>query len=199
MTVKIPDSWNEVTVGQYQELCQTSKDLDTVSILLDQDPEEVRKFDSASMGKIVSHLGWVKQLPDDKKYNAFVEVNGKEYRLIENLNSFTLGEWIDMEEYLNDFKTNIHLILAMLYRDRPGYDTEDNRERAELFRDNMMIGDVYGCFVFFSLVAAKSMTTIQHTLLQQTQTRMKHLKKDVKDLLKKKHLKNGVGTLMPTD
>lgn len=191
--IKVPDSWKEVTVGQYQELTEAKKDVDIISILLDEDPEDIKKWDGVSMGKVLSHLEWTKKLPDNH-YNRVIEIEGTKYNLVENLNGFSGGEWFDMEEYLSDFNGNLHLILAMLYRDNKEYDAEKVKDRAELFRDKLMIGDVNGCFVFFSHVARLSTITIQDCLIRQSLTRMKQQRKEGRGSKKKRLQRSGTGT-----
>lgn len=198
MIAKVPDSWDEVSVGQYQELANASKDYDLISILLDEDPEEVRKLDADSIARLLSHLSWIKKLPSEKTYNAFIEIDGVEYRLIENLNKFSIGEWSDIEDYYTDFKGNLHHILAMLYRDTPEYDTVSCRKRAELFKEKMMIGHVYGSFVFFSHVVKKSSNVIPLFSIQMSRQIMSQNQKGLRGWMKRRLLKNGTGTLTLT-
>lgn len=197
-TITVPDSWGEVSIRTYQELLQAEKDFERVSILIDEDPEEVKRYDPGSMGKLLTALSWTKQLPDRNRYKEFIEIDGVEYRLVSNLNGFSLGEWIDMDEYVRDFETNLHLVAAMLYRPVGEYRAEDVAARAELFRDRVNIGDIYGAFVFFSLVATKSTIAIQRYLTAKNLTQMKHLKKSGRDLRRRKRLKSGAGTGTPT-
>lgn len=198
MKVLIPESWNEVTVGQYQEFAQATNDVDRVSILLDEDPEVVRKCDPQSMTKILSNLSWVKNLPEQHKYKLFIEIDNVEYRLVHNLNGFSLGEWVDMDEYQKDPDNNLHLIFSMLYRPLGEYRSEDVKPRAELFRERAMIGDLYGSLVFFSLVAAKSTPSIQRYLIRTSLLKMKRRKKKENGSQTKEPQKNGAGTTTPT-
>lgn len=189
MKVKVPDSWNEVSIGQFMEISGldiNSKDyaLQVVSVLLDKDPEEIRKYDGASVAKIIHHLEWAMKSPDDKTYTTSIEVDGVEYLMIENLNSFTGGQWWDMEEYLNDYDNNIHNIFAMIYGGGKEYDAMECKKRGELFKEKVCIGQVYGSTVFFSLVAQQSMISMQLSLIQDL--RMKHQKKGNNDLKRKK-------------
>lgn len=192
MIVKVPDSWDEVSIGQFQEIAELSKEskdhsLTIASILLDKDPEEIRKYDPRSSEKIVNHLSWIGSYPNEGEYKQSLFIDDVEYRLIENLNGFSGGEWWDMEEYLLDFNANIHLIFAMLYRPlNDVYNNVECKKRAELFQDKIMIGDVYGSLVFFSLVVIKSIPLIQDYLATNRKTTQeKPKKKSWKGLLKK--------------
>lgn len=193
MTIKVPEGWHEVTVGQFQEMNQTEKYHEVVSVLLDADPEDIRKMDPQSATRISELLGWIKTLPNEDHYKRFIEINGVEYRMIENLNGFCNGEWWDCEEYLKDFYENLHLLLAMIYRPSGEYKAEDVAKRGELFKEKMMIGDVYGSFVFFSHVVSKSTLTIQDYLNRQMLMKMRQSRKEEKESRKKKHQGNGTG------
>lgn len=187
MKIKIPDNWNEVTIGQFMELSaldKNSKDygINSLSILIDKDPEEIRKFDVNSLTKIIHHLEWSMKYPDDDFYKESIEVDGVEYGKIENLNSFSGGEWWDMEEYLNDYDNNIHNIFAMIYRPlNDEYDASECKKRGVLFKEKAVIGDVYGSLVFFSNVERKSMITIQDYLYRKTLQKTKRKKREKKD------------------
>jgi len=197
-TITVPDSWDEVSVGQFQEMCATEKDYERVSIVLDEDPEDVRKYSPESMARVIAGLSWIKKFPDESKYLTVIEVDGKEYFLIKNLQSFSLGEMVDMEEYLKDYNENLHLILAMLYRPAGEYRAEDVQGRADLFKEKLMIGQVYGATVFFSLVERKSILIIQHFLSQELLRKTKRQKKKENGWLRKRLQKNGVGIITPT-
>lgn len=189
MTIKVPDSWNEITIWQFMELSKLDKEsksysINVASIILEKDPEEIKRYDAGSIAKIIRHLEWVMKYPDEKVYNSVIDVDGKAYSLIENLNHFTCGQWWDMEEYLLDYNKNIHNIFAMLYTDDPEYDALKCKQRGDLFLDKATIGQVYGALVFFSIVEKESMIHIPGYLTSQTQK--KPLKKRNKDLRKVK-------------
>lgn len=184
MKINVPDSWNEVSVGKFQEISSLdnkSKDyaLNVVSFLIEQDPEIVRKYDSQSISKVIRHLEWAMKSPEENAYNTCIEIEGVEYKLIENLNGFTGGEWWDMEEYLANYDNNLHYIFAMLYRpDNSTYNAEECKKRGELFKEKAMIGQLYGSLVFFSNVAKESTLTIPASLINHLKKKMEKPKKN---------------------
>lgn len=199
-TIKIPDSWNEVTVGQFQEIVNLDKDnknysRDVVSILLNKDPEDIAKYSVDTTIAINKHLEWLIKYPEETFYKQFIEIDGITYTMIENLNRFTNGEFDDMEDYISDTYVNIHLLFAMFYRPSgEEYSIAKLKERANIFSEKAMIGDVYGCLLFFSIVEKKSMQTIQDYLTYQTQTK-NPLKKRKKIFKKIKNWLSGIGFL----
>lgn len=192
MKVKVPDNWNEVTIGQFQDLSVLNRDskdysISTLSILIDTQPEDIRKFDPQSLSKILRHLEWAMKYPRDDYYKQEIEVDGKTYTMIENLNEFTGGQWWDMEEYLNNYNDNLHYLLAMIYRPLgEEYDSEKCKARGELFADKVMIGEVYGSLLFFSIVEKRSIITIQQYLSTTLLKKEKPKKRKNKGLKKKK-------------
>ena len=61
-TINVPDSWNEVTIEEFQEINSIDNDnknksLEIISILTDRDVEEIRTYDMQSLNRIVEALG----------------------------------------------------------------------------------------------------------------------------------------------
>lgn len=223
MTVKVPDSWNEVTIGQYMDIAGIDKDSEdksilVASVLIDKDPEEIRKYDIQSYTRIIEALEWTNKIPDEV-YKPIIEIDGDQYAFVNRLTDLTLGEWVDLEHYLQDYNNNIHKILAVLYRplvtafndmDRivEEYDPLTVDRRANLFMDKMSTSDVYGALVFFSIIAKECIVTIQDYLTQQIQNQMtKTLEENPKKKerfvfmrkrSKRNGLQNGIGTVLFT-
>ena len=161
-----PDSWDEVTISQFQEISSIdldnkSRSLEIISILINEDIEEIRKYDMQSLNRVVTALSWCDQLPNDKDFNNTINIEGTEYKMVK-MSSFSVGEWIDIESYFEDSIANLHKILAIFYReDSLPYDTETAEQRAELFKEHVNVGQVYGSVVFFCHIAKNCMLTIK--------------------------------------
>ena len=224
-TINVLDGWHEVTIGQYQEIAslkmknQTKKMIEIISILTNEDPVDIQKMELKTLTLLVSHLNWINKLPDDANYKPIINIDGIDYGFISRLTDLSLGEWIDLEHYLTDINMNMHKILSVLYRplelaindsDRiiEEYNGDTVENRSILFKEKVLIGDVYGAFVFFSIIVNESMKTIQDCLMEDLiQTQMKNLemkqlkiKNNVWNRIWKiiKNLKNGCGILMRT-
>lgn len=183
MTITVPDSWSDVTISQYQEILGLEDDMNRtnniISILLNEDVEVIKHMDRDSRANIMSHLSWTNTLPDEKKYKVEVTVNGKQFYLM-NLNDLLIGEWIDLQFYCKDYIVNFHKIMNILYRNN----TESNNNE-ELFKEYMMIGDVYGSIVFFSIIASKLILNMQTYLFNQMQEMQMMMKLEEKQMNKK--------------
>ncbi len=171
ITVKVPDSWAEVTLGQFIEIAQLDskdKDIQLVSILIDKDPEEIRKYNPQSFSRIKDAISWVQTLPEEN-FQSTLKIGDKEFEFLHRLSLLSNGEWIDLEMLIPEYAQNIHKIMAILYRPAGDlkYDTVSAAHRAELFKEKMSYTDAYSALVFFSLIAKSCMITIQDYLKKQ--------------------------------
>lgn len=208
--LNVPDGWQDVTIGQFQELSNIDlehKDavLNAISILIDKDPEEIRQYDEVSFNEIAKAIEWTQEMPQAANFRQVIEIDGQKYGLIK-FASLSVGEWIDLDEYLKEPINNIHKIFALMYREVLGgtaenltlapYDVENAIERSEVFQKSMKIDNCYGALVFFSSIVEESTKTFQVYLVlvskmrkiwkKQSQTRMKKW-------LMKESIKAGLG------
>jgi hypothetical protein len=182
--IKIPEGWEDVTVEQYQKIISLKEHniLEVIAILLNVEIETIKKIDVKSLNSIISNISWVSKLDLDASYKNIIELDGRQFGFINKLTDLTLGEWIDLEYYIENQNENLHKIFSILYRplviaysdterlleEYKQSDTIDN-----LFKQ-MKISDVYGAIVFFSLIEQESMITIKG-FLQKEIVRMTQL------------------------
>ena len=171
-TITTPDSWSEVNISQFQELSVTEDIFEKIAILTDEDPEELKLMDVASFGRLTAALSWVHILPNEDARKDVIVIDGIEYGFIDKLSSLSLGEWIDIENYLKDPIKNLHKLMAMFYRPllttlkdgtriTEDYDVTQASNNANTFLTKMNVSDCYGSLVFFSLIANDCLKTIQ--------------------------------------
>jgi len=171
-TITTPDSWSEVNISQFQELSVTEDIFEKIAILTDEDPEELKLMDVASFGRLTAALAWVHILPNEDARKDVIVIDEIEYGFIDKLSSLSLGEWIDIENYLKDPIKNLHKLMAMFYRPllttlkdgtriTDDYDITQASNNANTFLTKMNVSDCYGSLVFFSLIANDCLKTIQ--------------------------------------
>lgn len=171
-TITTPDSWSEVNISQFQELSVTEDIFEKIAILTDEDPEELKLMDVASFGRLTAALAWVHILPNEDARKDMIVIDDIEYGFIDKLSSLSLGEWIDIENYLKDPIKNLHKLMAIFYRPllttlkdgtriTEDYDVTQARNNANTFLTKMNVSDCYGSLVFFSLIANDCLKTIQ--------------------------------------
>jgi hypothetical protein len=160
--MKLPKSWNEVTVSQWVELNSINPNefnsvflhtLEAVSILSDTDPEELEELTPEQLIDIASKVSFIKREPSNKPKQA---VKGF---MLKPLDALTLGEFIDLEHYINHNVQNFTLLLSILYkrwkRDEWGnlvfepY-TYKLDERTDLFNE-VSINEVFGAINNYAL------------------------------------------------
>jgi len=106
------------------------------------------------------------------RHEKVVEMDGKRFGFIPNWDEFTAGEWIDMENHLEDFWANAHKITALLYREVT-YELGDKyeikkytaKEDASLFEE-MPADLVSGMLLFFWTSRNQLLHDMQFYLLE---------------------------------
>jgi hypothetical protein len=163
----IPESWDELKLSQYIEFITTdfeslsdiNKMFRVVSIMCDIDEDSISKLNLEQINMIISELEWVYIKPK-YEFARIVTIDGIKYGSIPNFNNIKVGEWIDIENYIKDFKKNIHKILAIIYRPITEYhneyvykieDYDSNKlsQRSDLFLEKFKVIDAINSSVFF--------------------------------------------------
>jgi len=108
-----------MTIEQYEAMTnykgqsKFGRLIHTVAALTGRTKEEIRMWDLDSLSK-VSNL--YAEISDHKElFHPIIEWNGELYGY-SNIKQFTLGEYIDLEEYCKDLENNMHKVAAILYR-----------------------------------------------------------------------------------
>jgi len=115
----VPNSLNEVTLGQYQEyiklkdLSETELSLKMIEIFCKLNSEQVRYLKATDVRNVVSIIA---EMFDSKPslVNTF-KIDGIEYGFIPNLDEMSFGEYIDLDTYIGDWD-NIEKAMGVLYR-----------------------------------------------------------------------------------
>ena len=181
----VPNSLNEITLGQYQEylkltelkdLTETELSLKMIEIFCNVNLEYIRCIkanDVADIVNIISNMFESKP----SLVNTF-KLNGVEYGFINNLDEMSFGEYIDLDTNIGDWD-NIDKAMGVLYRPieiRKGnryhikeYDAGDT----EHLKD-MPLDAVLGSILFFyhlgnelCQVTMNSLGQTEETLLQE--------------------------------
>jgi len=175
ITITIPQGWNEITIGQYQEYVDVlnnsneirpyKKIISLLSVLTDTDEFDFYKMPMDTIYDINNSITFLNEEPKGV-FNNIIVVDGVEYGFQKDMNQLTLGEWIDLEHYVVDgVMKNLHYITAILYRpivDKGDdyfdytiapYDTINLERNAKLFKYSVSIDDIYGISGFFLIIA----------------------------------------------
>lgn len=173
MDYKLPTSWKDVSISSYRKLLAIPPDTEeskknemTLSALLCIPEMMISKIPAKDFPKIKEALEFINITPETV-VNNIVEISGKKYGLVPDLNALTIGEVIDLEEATAHWNTEIHTMMAILFRPITHYENWDDYEiepyndntvkrRAKLFDEQMSVSDAYSVSVFFSNIASLS-------------------------------------------
>lgn len=116
--VNIPDSLDEITLGQYQKWLTIEGDeefrtLKLIEIMCGVSLKEVSMLKLTAIGEISNHLAAI--LQDSPAFKSRIKLNGKDFGFIPSLDDISLGEYTDIEDNMGDWQ-NMHKVLAVMYR-----------------------------------------------------------------------------------
>ena len=155
-TIKIPTTWGDITVDEYQQLAsldtnqnQSKRLRDILSIVTNVNPNDI---DKGSLVELQNHLGFMNEEIPTERYDS-VMLDGKLYEWRKSLNAITLGEQISIEQIMEteelSFADSFDLIMAVLLIEE-GTEFDSNKiEENRLKFLKLPITDVYGMILFF--------------------------------------------------
>lgn len=177
-------SWDDVTIGQYQEIMsiqttnKISKFIESLSILFDCDPQVIRDMNMPEYNKLVADTQFLSTQPESTIENI-IEIDGKRYGLIPDMTLMEAGVFIDAEQFKEESIDNLHYLTALVYRPitkENGDDYEIDKHKAEgfekranLFKEKVSVEAVMGAVLFFSLVEMRLLESLTTSFLQEVQ------------------------------
>lgn len=160
-TIPVPSNLSEITLRQYKRFLKLEDQVDSnnafflqkmVEIFCGIDLQDAANIRYRSLIAVVEDIQAVFQ--QESKFIQRFKMNGVEYGFIPVLDDISLGEYVDLDNYISD-KDNLHKAMAVLYRpithDKDErYDIEEYKgtEYADKYLD-MPLDVVLGSYVFF--------------------------------------------------
>lgn len=171
MQFKVPKNYSDLTLGQLMYLNTEVDPVKRVAYCTNTSRDELRKMPAKEVVKADEHLMTIKEKEIGRHFKT-ITLEGKEYGFIPDWNEFTLGEWIDVEEYCKDFWGNTHKILAVLYRevhrsqgDAYTIKPYTAKEDTEIFKQ--LPANIFGgSMVFFLTSRQRLLNTLKLSLLR---------------------------------
>ena len=156
MELKLPHRWSDLSLGELQVMMTADNPLEKISICSGYSVEKLRAMPQKLIEAASAHLDNL-LTQETARHEKVVEMDGKRFGFIPNWDEFTAGEWIDMENHLEDFWANAHKITALLYREvtyelGEKYEIKKytTKEDASIFEE-MPADLVSGMLLFFGL------------------------------------------------
>ena len=119
---KLINSWSDVTLETWLKLIdfetgtKTEEAEATIAALSDIPKQLVKELALSDVAVIMSKIGELQQ-KQDTKLKRIIEINGVEYAFHPDLDSISLGEYADIEQFIkNGIDKNLPELMAVLYR-----------------------------------------------------------------------------------
>lgn len=179
---KVVESWADVTLESWAKLIEfeglspSKEAIETISAVSDIPKKLIKQLSLQDVATIMKYLS---KLEVEKKgsLHHVITLEGKQYGFHPNLEDLTLGEYADIETFIqNGLKQNMPQIMAILYRpivekEKDVYAIEaydgNIRVRAELMK-KMTAEQVQGALVFFYNFVTKFLRIMLLYLKEQT-------------------------------
>jgi hypothetical protein len=90
--------------------------LERISICTGQSVNKLRTMPQKLIEAATAHLDQL-MTQETARFEQVVEMDGKRFGFVPDWDAFTAGEWIDLENYLEDFWKNAHKVMSVLFRE----------------------------------------------------------------------------------
>ena len=182
VNLRIPNSLNELTLGQYIEFSnlnitkESEVHLRMIEIFCKIPREVVRNMKAVDITDVCSIIDGM----FDTKHQLLTSftLNKKEYGFIPSLEDMSFGEYVDLDTFIGD-NDNLHRAMNVLYRPiklRQGnrYTLEDyNPDTSEVAKD-YPLDAVFGALVFFYNLGKDLSTAILNSSSKENEANLVH-------------------------
>ena len=181
-TYNLINSWDDVTLDKWAKLIdsksksKTKEALDTISLLSDIPRKLVKELSINDVSNILNRVAAL-QNKANSRLKRIIKVDDVEYGFHPDLSEITLGEYADIETYIqNGMEKNLSKLMAVLYRpvvEKNGkyysiekYNGSGVRMRSEKFK-KMKAADVNSSLVFFWTLGNELSTILPLYLMER--------------------------------
>ena len=121
-TFKLINSWSDVTLSTWLQLIdfetgtKTEEATETIAALSDIPKKLIKELALSDVAAIMSKVAELQQ-KQDTKLKRIMEINDVEYGFHPDLDSITLGEYADIEQFIkNGIDSSLPELMSVLYR-----------------------------------------------------------------------------------
>lgn len=177
--MKIPKSWHDVSVFQWQQLMDLFLkndpwlDLETLSvgILCNLTEMEVYSLDEKTYIDILNAIKFLHEPPQGEA-RRYINVNGKRYKCIYDVRNIKAARYIEAKHFGKDVVGNLHRIAASMVQPQKRQlfwhkDVKYDASKHEEYASDLLgapITAVYGSVVFFCKVYNRSINNLKDYL-----------------------------------
>jgi len=199
---ELPTSWSEVSLEQYSKLMlalekDSNNDIEdiikTLNALVGIDVKTLSKVPLKQLKMAYGELSVLTASMPNTELKRMIEVEGLEFGFIPDFDELSLGEFVDLDNYIQDAWNNLDKIMAVLYRGvikREGdkykiepYSLDEIKNRRELFKRGLSIDTIYGAMVFFCDIGSKLIKTMLLSLEKENKELMERNGSKLQEIL----------------
>tara|TARA_R110000803_G_scaffold54078_4_gene110699 strand:+ start:7763 stop:8323 length:561 start_codon:yes stop_codon:yes gene_type:complete len=163
MQIRLPATYSDLSLREIQSLMTCKDPIERVSACSSLSIDELRKLPKKAIVIGNEHLDML-VTQEQSTHEKVLDLNGTKYGFIPDWDSFTLGEWIDMDQYVNDFWTNADKIMSILYRPitrsyKDTYEIAGYTAKEDLTDIREMPADIISGAILFFLTTEKILRT----------------------------------------
>jgi len=116
MELRLPHRWSDLTLGELQVMMTSENQLERISICTGQSVDKLRTMPQKLIEAAGAHIDNL-LTQETARFEKVVQMDGKRFGFVPDWDAFTAGEWIDLENYLEDFWKNAHKVMSVLFRE----------------------------------------------------------------------------------
>ena len=116
MELRLPHRWSDLTLGELQVMMTSENQLERISVCTGQSVDKLRTMPQKLIEAAGAHIDQL-LTQETARFEKVVEMDGKRFGFVPDWDAFTAGEWIDLENYLEDFWKNAHKVMSVLFRE----------------------------------------------------------------------------------
>lgn len=106
-----PRTWSDLTLGQFMELRLGG---DIIQVCCGMTSQQVATLTEAEKQRITDRLQFIETTEPQGTFSRTFWHKGKWWRVTDNVNDLTGGQFIDLSTFLKDAENNTHLLLAVI-------------------------------------------------------------------------------------
>ena len=195
-TLKIIDGWDQITVGQYEELIEIQKEHpDESAKYIVEYLYDVEDADKLPLPEYVAMVSGLKNFIDTPLNKAKLTptasytLNGKLYRVDITPSAFTTGQYIDLTNYIEKKAKLSDLLSVVVIPDGKSYNDGYDIQEAKRDIECMRAVDGFAVVGFFGRWSRASIKTFLRSLTSQMKRKVgkekvQELEKEVATLLR---------------
>ena len=181
MELRLPHRWSDLTLGELQVMMTSENQLERISACTGKSVDKLRTMPQKLIEAAGAHIDQL-LTQETARFEKVVEMDGKRFGFVPDWDAFTAGEWIDLENYLEDFWKNAHKVMSVLFREVT-YQLGDKyevkkytaKEDASIFEE-MPADLVSGTLLFFWTTRNELLLDMKSSLLEVAEAAIRSAK-----------------------